>query len=149
MNKIFLVIMGTIGILGAIAIIVMIKSSNQLPNSETYTVLDIEENLILNLSNGKERNKIKLCGVDIPNSQQSAAKDLVVKELETVDNIVSVTFIGDKAEVFLSDITPEKMLSEQLLLNGLAKLKQDNCPNQNSLESAETIAKQNKIGVWK
>jgi hypothetical protein len=38
---------------------------------------------------------------------------------------------------------------EELLVQGLAKLKQDNCPNQSSLETAKTIAKQNKIGVWK
>jgi len=46
-----------------------------------------------------------------------------------------VTFIGDKAEVFLTDSSPEKMLSEELLVQGLAKLKQDNCPNQSSLET--------------
>ena len=45
--------------------------------------------------------------------------------------------------------SPEKRLSEELLVQGLAKLKQDNCPNQSSLETAKTIAKQNKIGVWK
>ena len=103
----------------------------------------------MSISNAKEQHQIKLCGVDVPNSQQSTAKTLVVKELESVDNIVLVTFIGDKAEVFLTDSSPEKRLSEELLVQGLAKLKQDNCPNQSSLETAKTIAKQNKIGVWK
>jgi len=95
--------------------------------------------------------------VDVPNSQQSTAKTWVTKELESVDNIVLITFIGDKAEVFIKTNSEiEKMLSEELLVlseellvKGLGKLKQDNCPNQSSLETAETIAKQNKIGVWK
>ncbi|MEI3650399.1 MAG: thermonuclease family protein [Dolichospermum lemmermannii FEM_B0920] len=129
-------------------VLILISSKNPL-NSETYTVLNVEDNLSLSISNAKEQHQIKLCGVDVPNSQQSTAKTLVVKELESVDNIVLVTFIGDKAEVFLTDSSPEKMLSEELLVQGIAKLQQDNCPNQSSLETAETIAKQNKIGVWK
>ncbi|MTJ10730.1 GIY-YIG nuclease family protein [Anabaena sp. UHCC 0204] len=41
------------------------------------------------------------------------------------------------------------ILREELLVNGLAKIKTDNCPNQSSLEIAETIARQNKAGVWR
>ena len=118
-----------------LGIVLILISGKNPPNSETYTVLNVEDNLSLSISNAKEQHQIKLCGVDVPNSQQSTAKTLVVKELESVDNIVLVTFIGDKAEVFLTDSSPEKMLSEELLVQGLAKLKQDNCPNQSSLET--------------
>ncbi|MTJ14718.1 hypothetical protein FJR11_19475 [Anabaena sp. UHCC 0187] len=138
-----------LGLFGVLGIIFILTSGKNPPNGETYTVLNIEDNLSLNISNAKEQHQIKLCGVDIPKSQQSTAKTLISKELQTVDNIVLVTFIGDKAEVFLTDSSPEKMLSEELLVQGLAKLQQDNCPNQSSLETAENIAKQNKIGVWK
>ncbi len=110
------------GVLGIILIMLVLISGKKLPNSQTYTVLKVEDNLSLSISNAKEQHKIKLCGVDIPKSQQSTAKTLVVKELETVDNIVLVTFIGDEAKVFLTNTIPEKMLSEELLIKGLSRL---------------------------
>ncbi|MBD2629663.1 thermonuclease family protein [Trichormus variabilis] len=135
---------------GGLGIIIILMSGKTPPNSKNYIVLNVEDNLSLSITNGRERNQIRLCGVDVSISQQSAAKTLVINELESVDHIVSVVFNGDKAEVFLTTKSEtEKMLSEELLIRGLAKLKQDDCPNQSSLEAAETIAKQNKIGVWK
>ncbi|MFM6021594.1 MAG: thermonuclease family protein, partial [Dolichospermum sp.] len=79
-----------------------------------------------------------------------AAKTLINKELKTIDSIAIFVFNGETAEVSIkSDSGIEKMLSEELLVNGLAKIKTDNCPNQSSLEIAETIAKQKTVGLWK
>lgn len=138
------------GVVAIALVIITIAFRHKAPDSETYTVIDVDENLILNISNGKEQQQIRLCGLDVPSGQKLAAKNLINKELETVDSIATIVFSGDTAEVFIKTNSGyEKMLSEELLVNGLAKLKQDNCPNQSSLETAENIAKQNKVGVWK
>jgi endonuclease YncB( thermonuclease family) len=146
-RKIIIAVGGVVAI--ALAIII-INFRHKTPNSETYTVIDVDDNLLFNISNGREQHQVKLCGVDVPNSQKLAAKTLINKELETVDSIATIVFSGDTAEVFIkSNSGFEKMLSEELLVNGLAKLKQDNCPDQSSLETAETLAKQKKVGLWK
>ncbi|MFM7407010.1 MAG: thermonuclease family protein [Cuspidothrix sp.] len=138
------------GVVAIALTIITLNFSHKTPNSEIYTVIDVDDNLILNISNGREKNQIRLCGVDVPNSQKLAAKTLINKELKTIDSIAIFVFNGETAEVSIkSDSGIEKMLSEELLVNGLAKIKTDNCPNQSSLEIAETIAKQKTVGLWK
>jgi hypothetical protein len=137
-------------LLSALAITSILVSKDKASHSETYTVLTIQDNLTLRIGNGKHQRQVKLCGVNISDNQKLEAKNLILEELKLVENIVFVTLKGNKAEVFLTtDSDAEKMLSEELLVNGLAKLTQDNCPNQITLETAESIAKQNKVGIWK
>ncbi|MTJ10686.1 thermonuclease family protein [Anabaena sp. UHCC 0204] len=138
------------GVVAIALIIITLNFRHKTPTSETYTVIDVDDNLIFNISNGRDKHQVKLCGVDVPSDQNLAAKTLISKELEPVDNIATIVFSGDTAEVFIkSNSGIEKMLSEELLVNGIAKIKTDNCPNQSSLETAEAIAKQNKAGVWR
>jgi hypothetical protein len=53
----------SVGGLVAIALaIITLAFRHKAPDSETYTVIDVDDNLILNISNGKEKHQIRLCG---------------------------------------------------------------------------------------
>ena len=82
-------------------VIITLIFRHKAPDSKIYTVIDIDDNLLLNINNGKEQQRIRLCGVDVPSGQTLSAKTLINKELEPVDSVVSVVFNNGTAEIFI------------------------------------------------
>ncbi|RCJ27303.1 hypothetical protein A6S26_12765 [Nostoc sp. ATCC 43529] len=136
-----------LGFLGLI--ILFVFSRDKLPNSQLCEVTQVKSGDSLVVICDNQTRQVKLCGVVVAAASQAEAQKLISSLIE--NKSVSAIFSGNAAEIFVPTASEEeKMLSEQLLLKGLAKFNaQDNCPNSDSIKLAEQIAKEKRLGVWK
>lgn len=125
----------------------------QPPNySYSCEITKISQNQVNVSCEDENINKqVKICGVSIPENYKLEAEKLISSL--TSNQKVAVNFVGifgNSAEIFVSDGNQsERAIAEELLLNGLADVESDNCPNSISMKNALEIAKQNKVGIWK
>ena len=136
-----------LGFLGLM--ILFLLSRDELPNSKLCEATQVISGDSLVLVCNNQTQQVKLCGVVVAATSQAEAKRLISSL--TKNKSVSAVFSGNAAEIFVPTASEEeKMLSEELLVKGLAKFNaQDNCPNSDSLKLAEQIAKEKRLGVWK
>lgn len=136
-----------LGFLGLI--ILFMLSRDELLNSKLCKIMQIISGDSLVIVCDNQTRQVKLCGVVVAAANQAEAKKLISFLIE--NKSVSAVFSGNAAEIFVPTASKEeKMLSEELLVRGLAKFNaQDNCPNSDSLKLAEQIAKEKRLGVWK
>ncbi|MBN3961737.1 thermonuclease family protein [Nostoc sp. NMS8] len=136
-----------LGLLGLM--ILFLLSRDELPNSKLCEATQVISGDSLVLVCNNQTRQVKLCGVVVATANQAEAKKLIYSLIE--NKSVSAIFSGNAAEIFVPTASEEeKMLSEELLVKGLAKFNaQDNCPNSDSLKLAEQIAKEKRLGVWK
>ena len=114
-------------------------------------------------SNGIE-DRIRLCGIDAPESDQPLADEAenLLRELLQDEFVLLTPVERDQydrivAEVFLAapegapEGTPERFAQEELLIAGLAWIYPqyiDGCPNAEPMRRAEAIARERQVGVW-
>lgn len=102
--------------------------------------------------------RVKLCGVDVPKSQDSQARNLLGKLTEQADEqekglvVVPVRSQGNTitAEVYAptTNRDEEKSLNAELLAAGLARATEEACPNREIFQSIEQDAKERRVGLW-
>lgn len=95
--------------------------------------------------------RLQMCGVG-PTTDQATSH--LIDLLEQHDQVASIDEISRSgrqvlAEVFMSDTESEILLSEELLVAGLAQPESlEDCPNQSALALAAQIAQEEGLGVW-
>jgi len=108
---------------------------------------------------GQTTEKIRLCGVDAPESEQplGAEAEALVRNLIEGEEVGIVPVERDRygrqvAEVFVAGAGEEEtFIQQELLMAGLAYVYPeyvDGCPNGEVMKRAEAIAQENKVGVW-
>lgn len=111
---------------------------------------------------GKEEN-IRLCGIDAPEMRQPLGKDAkrtLEALLKKANGAVELEVTGrDRYERLIAEALiidrsggQEWHVNTELLIAGMAFVYPqyvDDCPNSNIYRSAEAVAKENVLGVWK
>ncbi|MBD2499883.1 thermonuclease family protein [Anabaena azotica] len=138
---------GVTCLFGLVFLVLMILFPKEKPNSQLCEVTQVTSGDSLTLNCDNQTRQLRLCGVVI-SGNQAEAKRVIASLAE--NKSVSAVFSGNTAEIFVPGSEEEKMLSEELLVKGLAKFNvQDNCPNSDTLKIAEQMAKEKLLGVWK
>ena len=133
-------------------------------DSELYTIVpgSIYDGDTFSVSNGSEELKIRLCGVDAPEKDQSLG-------IESRDHLRSLIAEGDGnvvlvktdidqygrtiAEAFIptGNGDEEIHLNSQMVADGMAYVYPqyvDTCPNAGPMRAAERAAEADALGVW-
>lgn len=133
----------------------------ELPQSESYQVINIHDGDTLTVQGNWGKQKIRLCGIDAPELKQPLgyeSRDLARSLVAAAGNsVVLMPIEKDRygrtvAEVFmvLKD-GQEKSLQEELLKSGLAYVYEryvSDCFNADPMKEAEAIAISRRVGVW-
>lgn len=128
---------------------------------EIWQVKSIYDGDTLRVQRGEEELKIRFCGIDAPEKNQELG-------IESRDHLRSLVSLGDGelllvpvekdrygrtvAEVYVQDKKDSAInLNMQMIRDGYAWLYAqyvDNCPSKEELEIAESLAQEEKLGVW-
>lgn len=132
------------------------------PISEQWTVVKVSDGDTITVrQTNNQQMKIRLCGIDAPESQQllgNNATAYLKKLIQEANNQVMVSQVErDRygrivAEVFtLLPDGSEKFLNEEMVKAGFAyhyARYSGSCFNKIAIENGEAIARQQKVGVW-
>ncbi|MBC1237575.1 thermonuclease family protein [Nostoc sp. 2RC] len=137
---------------------IALNESSEIPKQ--WEVVKVSDGDTITVRQGQEKKKIRLCGIDAPESKQPLGQESKGNLQRLVDEVggkVSITEIErDRygrivGEVFSSKNGSEKFLNEEQLSSGNGYLYTQyagKCPNKIALGNAEAIAKSKKLGVW-
>lgn len=131
------------------------------PPTSRWKVIRVADGDTITVVRGSQKEKIRFCGIDAPESKQPLGKESKAHLQQLINEakgevqlsmIESDRYGRQVAEVFtvLGD-GKEKFLQEELLKAGLAyhyAKYSSNCPNRDALVDAEAIALANRAGVW-
>ncbi len=122
------------------------------------SVYDGDTIRIVNRDNGEEI-KIRFCGIDAPEMKQPGgieARDYLRSLLPDNADVVIVPIEPDRygrlvADIFNDSVQGETYINGNMVLNGYAwhyERYSANCSDRQALITAETLAKQNNLGVY-
>ncbi|MCZ2203261.1 hypothetical protein [Cylindrospermopsis raciborskii] len=101
----------------------------------------------IEVSSGNTRRKFKLCGIEVPalftERSREYAQHIMGRGIKSVRLVESS---NKSVEVFLGK--ENTFLNKEILIMGLAKRNGDQCQHGTILQTAEEIAKWQKIGIW-
>ena len=124
-----------------------------MPMAEHWAVESVVSGGSLILKRRFQKRTLQLCGL---NNLTPDAKSYVEKKVKHPETI-PVIFTGkDQQGKWYGDIWVstgndyKESITGLLLLSGLAELSEDyyNCPNGDSFELAENLARERKSGIW-
>jgi len=101
----------------------------------------------IEVGSGNTRRKFKLCGLEVPplftERSREYAEYIMGRGIKSVRLVESS---NKSVEVFLGE--ENTFLNKEILIRGLAKRNGDQCEHGTILQTAEEIAKWQKIGIW-
>lgn len=137
------------------------SKNNTVPSiSEEWMVLSVHDGDTLKARQGNRTKSFRFCGIDAPELSQPLGKEsrdklrsliLSSKNKVMISEVEKDRYGRTIAEIFTISPSEEKFLNEELVSSGLAyhyTRYSNSCPNKNAIASAETIAKNQHIGVW-
>ena len=139
---------------------------NELPNSLLCTVTKVSDGDTINVNCDGQKKRVRLCGIDAPETEHGSkagqplgeeSKAMLKRLVEESGNKVGVAthevdrYGRDIAEVWENKGDNGKLFNTELVQAGLAynyKKYSGRCLNAESIDSAETLAKEKRLGVW-
>ncbi|NJN57773.1 MAG: hypothetical protein HC879_09870 [Leptolyngbyaceae cyanobacterium SL_5_9] len=128
-------------------------------DTEYWQAREIIDGDTFTVQRGQVNEKIRLCGIDAPESEQplGAEAEALVRSLVEGKEVGIVAVERDQyerqvAEVFIPGVGEEEtFIQQELLMAGLAYVYPeyvDGCPNGEVMKIAEALAQENEVGVW-
>lgn len=127
--------------------------------SEPWEAIGVTDGDTIVVRSGGREERIRFCGIDAPEKEQPMGDQATAYLQQLIDQAGGNVLISETdrdrygrivGEVFTVGEV-EKFLQQEMLLAGMAYVYPQyvgSCPNAAPMEMAETIAQQNKAGVW-
>lgn len=128
--------------------------------SEEWQVVRVSDGDTIVVRQGLQEEKVRFCGIDAPEKEQPMGDQATAYLQQLINEADGNVLISQTdrdrygrmvGEVFTVSATGEKLLQEELLQAGMVYVYPQyigSCPNAQPMHMAETIAQQNKAGVW-
>jgi len=136
----------------------LIPSFNQMPQSEEWIVVNVQDGDTLTVGGQGREERIRLCGIDAPELDQPLGEESKshLQQLlsATSDRILLTPLERDQYGRVVAEVDTletHKFVQYEMLLAGMAYVYDryvDSCPNANFMHEAEAMAQQQRLGVW-
>ncbi|PIB06287.1 hypothetical protein AMR42_15135 [Limnothrix sp. PR1529] len=127
------------------------------PAPGNWSIESVSDGDTVRITNGRNTERIRLCGIDAPEKAQERGKEARDHLVELVrDRTIRPYFVErDKygrqvAELFAIDETGEVFVNEEMARSGLAwhyARYSGNCPNRDAIAAASELAIAQRAGV--
>lgn len=144
------------------AVMESMQSTRHLPQSERWQVERVSDGDTLTVRSRGREQTLRLCGIDAPEKQQALGKEATEKLRSLVgsagNEIIVVPIEKDRFGRTVAEIFVKKSSQEEIFVNGemvrvgMAYHYQrysERCVNRDAIDTAESIAKGKRVGVWR